>query len=55
VHVDVLRRGETWVYSCMEPDLPMRAAVVRAWEIDTPGDLRRAEAAIAERDGSNRA
>jgi CTP:molybdopterin cytidylyltransferase MocA len=44
-----LRPGDGWVFSALEPGLPLRAGVVRAWEIDTPADLERAAAAVRDR------
>jgi choline kinase len=41
-----LRARDGWVYSALEVGLPLRAGVVRAWEIDTVADLGRAEAAL---------
>ncbi|MFO0982165.1 MAG: methyltransferase domain-containing protein [Planctomycetota bacterium] len=34
------------VFECLEPHLPMRGAVVRSLEVDTPGDLERASRAL---------
>ncbi len=46
-----LRARDGWVFTALEGGLPLRACVVRAWEIDTPADLDRAVAALASRVG----
>ena len=51
VHASSLRVRDGWVFSALEPGLPLRAGVVRAWEIDTVADLGRAEAALRARVG----
>jgi choline kinase len=49
VDAETLRPGDGWVFRALEPGLPLRAVVVRAWEIDTPADLDRATAAVGTR------
>ena len=49
VHATTLRVRDGWVFSALEADLPLRAMVVRAWEVDTVADLGRAEAAFRAR------
>jgi CTP:molybdopterin cytidylyltransferase MocA len=46
-----LRVRDGWVFSALEPGLPLRSGIVRAWEIDTVADLGRAEAALRQRVG----
>jgi choline kinase len=49
VHAASLRNHDGWVYETLAAHLPLRGVAVRAWEIDTLGDLRRAEAALGAR------
>jgi CTP:molybdopterin cytidylyltransferase MocA len=51
VQASSLRVRDGWVFSALEPGLPLRAGVVRAWEVDTVADLGRAEAALRARVG----
>ena len=51
VHAASLRVRDGWVFSALEPGLPLRAGIVRAWEVDTVADLGRAEAALRARVG----
>jgi choline kinase len=51
VHASSLRVRDGWVFSALEPGLPLRAGIVRAWEVDTVADLGRAEAALRARVG----